>query len=89
MDKSPIVKRSVVIDGHKTSVSLEPQFWDTLKTIAHERHRSLSDVVGEIDSRRMHGNLSSAIRLHVLDWVIKGGAHAHLESITSHQRGTA
>jgi predicted DNA-binding ribbon-helix-helix protein len=64
--KSPVVKRSIVIGGHKTSVSLEEAFWKGLKDIAVSRHITLSDLVGSIDSERRHGNLSSAIRLFVL-----------------------
>jgi predicted DNA-binding ribbon-helix-helix protein len=66
--KSPVVKRSVVVAGHKTSVSLEDEFWKGLKEIAGGRHVTLSDLVGTIDSERRHGNLSSAIRLFVLDF---------------------
>jgi predicted DNA-binding ribbon-helix-helix protein len=65
--KSPVVKRSIVIAGHKTSVSLEDAFWTGLKEIAAERHVTLSDMVAVIDQDRRHGNLSSAIRLFVLD----------------------
>jgi predicted DNA-binding ribbon-helix-helix protein len=65
--KSPVVKRSIVIAGHKTSVSLEDAFWQGLKEIAGERDVTLSDLVATIDSERRHGNLSSAIRLFVLD----------------------
>ena len=65
--KSPIVKRSIVIDGHKTSVSLEDAFWEGVKEIAHKRRMSLSDLVGAIDSQRQQGNLSSALRLFVLE----------------------
>lgn len=65
--KSPVVKRSIVIAGHKTSVSLEDAFWSGLKDIAVGRHMTLSDLVAAIDSERHHGNLSSAIRLFVLD----------------------
>lgn len=65
--KSPVVKRSIVIAGHKTSVSLEDAFWQGLKEIAHSRRMTLSDLVSTIDSDRQHGNLSSAIRLFVLD----------------------
>jgi predicted DNA-binding ribbon-helix-helix protein len=66
--KSPVVKRSIVIAGHKTSVSLEDAFWKGLKEIASERDMTLSDLVAAIDSERQHGNLSSAIRLFVLDF---------------------
>ncbi|HEY2424786.1 MAG TPA: ribbon-helix-helix domain-containing protein [Pseudolabrys sp.] len=66
--KSPVVKRSIVIAGHKTSVSLEDAFWKGLKEIASARDMTLSDLVAVIDSERQHGNLSSAIRLFVLDF---------------------
>ena len=65
---SPVVKRSIVIAGHKTSVSLEDAFWKGLKEIANGRDMTLSDLVAAIDSERQHGNLSSAIRLFVLDF---------------------
>ena len=66
--KSPVIKRSIVIAGHKTSVSLEDAFWRGLKDIAGGRRTTLSDLVASIDSGRRHGNLSSAIRLFVLDY---------------------
>jgi predicted DNA-binding ribbon-helix-helix protein len=66
--KSPVVKRSIVIAGHKTSVSLEDAFWKGLKEIAGLRDATLSDLVASIDADRQHGNLSSAIRLFVLDY---------------------
>ncbi len=65
--KSQVVKRSIVIAGHKTSVSLEDAFWKGLKEIAATRNIPLSDLVSTIDNERQHGNLSSAIRLFVLD----------------------
>ena len=66
--KSPVVKRSIVIAGHKTSVSLEDAFWKGLKEIANARDMTLSDLVATIDTDRRHGNLSSAIRLFVLEY---------------------
>ncbi|MCC6776060.1 MAG: ribbon-helix-helix domain-containing protein [Hyphomicrobiales bacterium] len=66
--KSPVVKRSIVIGGHKTSVSLEDAFWTGLKEIALGRNMTLSELVATIDTERQHGNLSSAIRLFVLDY---------------------
>jgi predicted DNA-binding ribbon-helix-helix protein len=66
--KSPVIKRSIVIAGHKTSVSLEDAFWKGLKDIAVGRRTTLSDLVAAIDTGRRHGNLSSAIRLFVLDY---------------------
>jgi predicted DNA-binding ribbon-helix-helix protein len=65
--KSLVVKRSVVLAGHKTSVSLEDPFWNSLKEIAASGNMSLSDLLTAIDSGRHHGNLSSAIRLFVLN----------------------
>jgi predicted DNA-binding ribbon-helix-helix protein len=64
--KSTIVKRSVVLAGHKTSVSLEDAFWEGLKEIAKTQRKTLSDLVGGIDTDREQGNLSSALRLFVL-----------------------
>jgi predicted DNA-binding ribbon-helix-helix protein len=65
--KSPVVKRSIVVGGHKTSVSLEEPFWSSMKEISGQRGMTMSEVVGEIDTNRQQGNLSSAIRLFVLD----------------------
>jgi predicted DNA-binding ribbon-helix-helix protein len=64
--KSSVVKRSIVIDGHKTSVSLEDPFWNELKTIARTRSLTLSELVTTINASREHANLSCAIRLFVL-----------------------
>ncbi|HEY6255184.1 MAG TPA: ribbon-helix-helix domain-containing protein [Xanthobacteraceae bacterium] len=65
-EKSLIVKRSIVIAGHKTSISLEEPFWRALKEIAGRRKMGLSELVTSIDSERSQTNLSSAIRLFVL-----------------------
>jgi predicted DNA-binding ribbon-helix-helix protein len=65
--KSPVIKRSIVIAGHRTSVSLEDAFWKALKEIAQSRRASLADLIGTIDHQRRGGNLSSAIRVFVLD----------------------
>jgi predicted DNA-binding ribbon-helix-helix protein len=65
-------KHSVVLAGHKTSVSLEPEFWEALRAIAEARGRTLNEIVSEIDRRRS-GNLSSAIRLYVLDYYRRQG----------------
>jgi predicted DNA-binding ribbon-helix-helix protein len=65
--KSLVMKRSIVIAGHKTSISLEDAFWSGLKEIAKTHNRNLSVIVGDIDSERRCGNLSSAIRLFVLE----------------------
>jgi predicted DNA-binding ribbon-helix-helix protein len=65
--KSPVVKRSIIIAGHKTSVSLEDEFWEGLKDIAKEGRLTLSDLVASIKAERRQANLSSAIRLFVLE----------------------
>ena len=56
--KSPVVKRSIVVAGHKTSVSLEEAFWNGMKEISGLRNMTLSELVGEIDSNRQQGNRS-------------------------------
>ena len=66
-----VIKRSIVIAGHKTSISLEEPFWKALKDIAAGRGVTLSDLVATIDKGRGGGNLSSAIRLYVLEHVRK------------------
>ena len=64
---SLVIKRSIVVSGHKTSVSLEDAFWNALMEIAKARNVTLSDLVATIDSERQHDNLSSTIRLFVLE----------------------
>ena len=61
-----VVKRSVSIAGHPTSVSLEEPFWAALRMIAAERNLALAALIAEIDETRAGAGLSSAIRLHVL-----------------------
>jgi predicted DNA-binding ribbon-helix-helix protein len=63
--QSTIKKHSVVIAGHKTSISLENEFWDGLREIAQRRHSNLSDLLASLQPQ---GNLSSAIRLMVLEF---------------------
>jgi predicted DNA-binding ribbon-helix-helix protein len=66
--KSRIGKRTVSLAGHKTTVSLEDAFWQALKEIASARDLTPSELVADIKSQRRHANLSSAIRLFVLDF---------------------
>jgi len=77
-DRDGIRKRSVVIAGHATSVSVEPEFWEALREIAAARAVSVNQLIAEIDGRRT-GNLSSAIRLFVL---------ADLRARAAESRGT-
>jgi predicted DNA-binding ribbon-helix-helix protein len=67
--RTAIVKRSLTIAGHRTSVSLEDAFWTALKQIAARDGTSVAGLVAEIDAAREGVNLSSAIRVHVLDRV--------------------
>jgi len=69
MKSSTVIKRTIVVAGHTTSVSLEDEFWNFLKEIADERDETLRDLVAEInEGRDEHCNLSSAIRLFVLGY---------------------
>ena len=61
------LKRSLTIAGHRTSLSLEPEFWDILKTYAAKEQKTIAALVGEIDQTRGNKNLSSAIRV----WILK------------------
>jgi predicted DNA-binding ribbon-helix-helix protein len=90
--KSPVVKRSVIVGGHKTSVSLEESFWSGMKDIAGQRGMTLSELVSEIDKNRQQGNLSSAIRLFVLDHFRSGASsprasHAQVLAESPVERG--
>jgi predicted DNA-binding ribbon-helix-helix protein len=73
--QSHIKKRSVVLAGHRTSISLEAEFWTALRTLATTRGVSVNALVAEIDVARdasQPGNLSSALRLFVLDCCRRG-----------------
>jgi predicted DNA-binding ribbon-helix-helix protein len=65
--KSLIVKRSIVLAGRKSSVTLEDEFWNALKEIAGDRNVMLAELIDGINAQRQHSNLSSALRLFVLD----------------------
>jgi predicted DNA-binding ribbon-helix-helix protein len=67
--ESTVVTHSIIIDGHKTSISLEDAFWSGLKEIAQAQGATVSQTVKEIDNMRKGANMSSAIRLFVLDQV--------------------
>ena len=77
--KSAIVRRSVVVAGHKTSISLEDAFWDHLRDIAHARGWTLSKLIADIDDSRRQKNLSSAIRVFVLEH-FQANAHSEQKS---------
>ena len=73
---STVVKRSVIVGGHKTSVSLEDEFWKSIRELAAGQDMTLYQLVSKIDKSRKHANLSSAIRLYVLDFYRKAAATA-------------
>jgi predicted DNA-binding ribbon-helix-helix protein len=68
MPKSSIPKRSIIFNDHETSVSLEAEFWSALKEIADKHGIRLSHLVAAINEQHGHANLSSALRLFVLDY---------------------
>jgi predicted DNA-binding ribbon-helix-helix protein len=72
--RSRVLKRSIVVGRHRTSVSLEDEFWLELRQIADDRNLQLSQLLARIDAERIHVNLSSAIRLFVFKQRCKGGA---------------
>ncbi len=63
-----MAKQSLTIAGHRTSISVEPPFWEALGEIAVARGMSTSALVAEIDRGRQRGNLSAAVRVFVLAW---------------------
>jgi predicted DNA-binding ribbon-helix-helix protein len=87
--KSSVAKRSVVITGHKTSISLEDAFWKSLREIAHARRESLTQLINAINADRQNANLSSAVRLFVLgfyrdqvvDQIAEGSALETLDAV--------
>jgi predicted DNA-binding ribbon-helix-helix protein len=87
--KSEIAKRSVIIGSRKTSVSLEDAFWQGLRDIAASRQVTLSHLIAGIDTERQHGNLSSAIRLFVLDHHKKSTALLDRSFMAADQRQAA
>jgi predicted DNA-binding ribbon-helix-helix protein len=74
--KSSIVKRSVVVDGQRTSVSLEDPFWSSIREIAHAQRKTVSKLIADIDKTREHNNLSSAIRVFVLNYMLNRASGA-------------
>jgi predicted DNA-binding ribbon-helix-helix protein len=64
--KSAIPKRTISVNGRKTSVTLEAPFWDELRAIAAAKRISVSELVSQIENEKSHDNLSSALRLFVL-----------------------
>jgi predicted DNA-binding ribbon-helix-helix protein len=84
-----VVKRSIVLAGHKTSVSLEDAFWAGLQEIAASRRTTRTDLIAEIDAHREASNLSSATRLFVLDFYRERAARRADESAVGATAGLA
>jgi predicted DNA-binding ribbon-helix-helix protein len=80
--KSLVIKRSIVVAGHKTSIAIEDAFWKALKDIAAARGVTLSDLVTRIDAERRHDNLSSAIRVFILEY-FRGRTHPARDQASS------
>ena len=84
------MKRSIVIAGHRTSISIEDAFWKCLREIAAAKEMKLSELVASIDKDRQQGNLSSHIRLHVLEYYqTQAAATKEAEQTTSSTAGTS
>lgn len=79
MSRASVVKRSLVIAGHRTSISLEDAFWLRLQTIAAEKGVSMNALAAQIDAGRGEANLSSAVRVFVLESVSPAGRMASRE----------
>ena len=69
-------KRSVTLAGHRTSLSLEEEFWDVLRGLAEEQGRSVTSLLTEIDAARGERNFSSAVRVYILEQLLKRPASA-------------
>ena len=82
--KSHIMKRSIVLEGHRTSVSLEDAFWDALKDIAKWKRKTVTELVRNINLDRQHANLSSALRLFVLNYYQTPSAQLSGTSTATH-----
>lgn len=87
--KSAVTKRSVVIGGHKTSVSLEEPFWTEVRAIATAEQITVSSLLRRIDRERSNANLSSAIRVYVLEHVRDraNGLHAKHGALPAYTNG--
>jgi predicted DNA-binding ribbon-helix-helix protein len=86
--KSTVIKRSIVIEGHKTSISLEDDFWDSLREIAHHRNETVSQLIARIDKDRKFANLSSVIRVFVLQYFQDQFASSELVNLAPEDAGS-
>ncbi|MCF1446496.1 MULTISPECIES: ribbon-helix-helix domain-containing protein [Rhizobium/Agrobacterium group] len=73
-----IRKHSISLHGHRTSFSLEDAFWQEIRAIAENRNVAIAALIADIDSKRPADcNLSSALRLYVLEWLKQSGSDSH------------
>jgi len=86
---SAVIKRSIVLAGHKTSVCLEDSFWTGLKEIAKDSHSTLSNLVNKVDTERDNTNLSSALRVFVFQHFRGGKPNGHGQPDARHAAGSA
>ena len=84
--KSAVIKRSVSVNGHKTSISLEDAFWSEFKAIASEKHFTISELLTNIDGDRQGSNLSSALRVFVLKHIKHRTGKASLDDLKERHR---
>ena len=84
---SSVIKHSIVIAGHKTSVSLEDCFWNGLKEIARDRDSSPSNLVSTVEAERANANLSSALRVFVFQHFRGGQSNGHAQPDARHGTG--
>jgi predicted DNA-binding ribbon-helix-helix protein len=68
LGRSPVIKRSISINGHNTSICLEDQFYDALCDIADETNETVEAIVSRLDTRRKRANLSAHLRCFILDY---------------------
>jgi predicted DNA-binding ribbon-helix-helix protein len=80
-------KRSIALGGHRTSLSVEDEFWEALRDIAAERHQTLSQLISSIDAERQFANRSSAIRLFVLGCYQRRASLANCEGALNSANG--
>ena len=80
---------NVVVDGHRTSVRLEPQMWDALQDIVRRRRTTVHDLVTDIDRRRTASSLTAAIRVYIVDFYRAAALHGPALAIRrpGHPRG--
>ena len=86
---SQIRKRSISLAGHKTSISMEDEFWDGLRTLARLKEETLQTLIGQIDSQRGKLNLCSAIRLEILREARRGGLPQIMEKCRTQPSNSA